>query len=110
MWAAQLDKFFFVLLKMPQGTMKSKAPSKSQIKKKSAAERKPGQTTKKGQKMHGPKNPSLADKLTRKLESTIRNKMEGAVMDKFSQGGGHLSIVTKTAVPVPEKKRSGSHR
>ena len=52
----QLDNFFFFVLKMPQGTMKSKAPSKSQIKKKSAAERKPRQTTKKGPKMHDPKN------------------------------------------------------
>ena len=97
---------------MPQGTLKgkSKNPSKSQIKKKTAAERKPGQVTKKGRQLHGPKNPSLADKLTRKLEAGIRNKMEGAVMDKFHQGGGRLAMVTKTEVPVPAKKASGSHR
>eukprot|EP00802_Teleaulax_amphioxeia_P026775 Tamp_27930.p3 GENE.Tamp_27930~~Tamp_27930.p3 ORF type:complete len:113 (-),score=34.64 Tamp_27930:496-789(-) len=97
---------------MPQGTLKAKHknPSKSQIKKKSAAERKPGQQTKKGQKNIGPKKASLADKLTKKLESGIRNKMEGAVMDKFHQGGGRLAMVTKTEVPVPPKKASGSHR
>jgi hypothetical protein len=96
---------------MPQGSLgKSKNPSKSQIKKKTAADRKPAHVTKKGKMQHGPKNPTLADKLTRKLESGIRNKMEGAVMDKFHQGGGRLSMVTKVAVPVPEKKKSGSHR
>ena len=96
--------------KMPQGNFKSKAPSKSQIKKKTAADRKPAHVTKKGKMQHGPKKVSLADKLTKKLESSIRTKMEGAVMDKFHQGGGRLAIVTKTDVPVPAKKKSGSHR
>ena len=96
--------------RMPQGNFKSKAASKSQIKKKTAAERKPAHVTKKGKMSHGPKKVSLADKLTKKLESTIRNKMEGAVMDKFHQGGGKLAIVTKTAVEMPAKKKSGSHR
>lgn len=97
---------------MPQGSLKAKSknPSKSQIKKKTAADRKPAHVTKKGQMLHGPKNPGLADKLTKKLESGIRNKMEGAVMDKFYQGGGRLSIVTKVAVAAPEKKKSGAHR
>ena len=75
---------------MPQGNLKSKAPSKSQIKKKSAAERKPGAVTKKGKMVHGPKKASLADKLTKKLQANIVNKMEGGMMDKFWQGGGRL--------------------
>ena len=77
---------------------------------KTAAERKPGTTTKKGRMNTGPKKASLADKLTKKLEATIRNKMEGAVMDKFHQGGGRLAMITKTDVPEPPKKASGSHR
>jgi len=97
---------------MPQGNVKAKSknPSRSQIKKKTAADRKPAHVTKKGKQLHGPRNATLADKLTKKLESGIRNKMEGAVMDKFYQGGGRLSIVTKKDMPVPEKKKSGSHR
>ena len=95
---------------MPQGNLKSKGPSKSQIKKKSAAERKPGTQTKKGKMVHGPKKASLADKLTKKLQATIVNKMENGLMDKFSQGGGRLSLVHKTFVPEAPKKVSGSHR